>query len=661
MKNILFLIVIITLACSCTRIERIKDGSIAYERKQFYVAIPMLTKEFNQTKIKSEKGKKAYQLAESYKRTNQYDKAADWYAKATKERYSTDSPLKQAQMLQQAEKYDDAIIAYRTAGRDAGDANLYTEQIVACRMSKQWLNDTFPRLYDVENISVNNKFTDFSPVVYSKDKLLFSSDRIQSEGKDKYKWTGQKFFDFYEWNRSNDSIKRFVIEGFDSEYHQGNLVFNAEQNMLLFSQCGSDNKDKTDFCKIMFSVKKGNSWTAPKEIRLGATNINYMHPYLDPKGRFMIFASNDKQGYGGYDLYFSLWVPSEEKWMEPKNLGSSVNTKGNEVFPYVDKDTLYFSSDGLPGMGGLDIFKAVKINEKFRDPQNLKFPINSGGDDFGLILDPFAPTNDSIIQMGFFSSNRKSGKGSDDIFSFSRKLEKPKQEPVDSTPSMVFELKFEGKVKEKILSQPANPNSDVTGTKNLLGATVRISTADTAWSVGSEEDGSFIVKVDTGKTYFLQTTKDGFFSSNDTFNTLSIVFSDSNRTKTIRKEILLTPMFKGKEIVLKDVKFDYNKWNIRQDAAVELDKLVILLKQNPEINIQMTSHTDCRGSDRDNLLLSQRRAESTMNYLIENGINSVRLQARGFGETTPAVQCVCSACTEEQHQENRRTSFVILE
>jgi outer membrane protein OmpA-like peptidoglycan-associated protein len=150
-------------------------------------------------------------------------------------------------------------------------------------------------------------------------------------------------------------------------------------------------------------------------------------------------------------------------------------------------------------------------------------------------------------------------------------------------------------------------------------------------------------------------------SSFDTISTLDIVLTDSNPIQVIKKEVFLTPIFRGKEIVLKDVKFDFNKWDIRPDAAAELDRLVILLKQNPELNILMTSHTDCRGTDRDNMLLSQRRAESTMRYLITKGIPEGRLQARGFGETTPAAQCACTTCTEDQHQENRRTEFEVLE
>jgi len=662
MKKLTILLLSIIIA-ACTYTERIKDGDTAYDRKQFSIAIPMLSKEYAKSKTAQEKGKKAYQLAESYRRTNQYDKAAEWYEKSSKERFNTDSPLKQAQMLQQAERYEEAITAYRTAGRDAGNANMYMEQIVACRQAKQWIADAKDNEYIIETLPINNSATDFSPVVISKDQVLFSSDRSDSEGKDKYKWTGQKFFDLYAWQRSDDSIKRYAIEGFDPKYHQGNMVFNKDQTKVFFTQCGSDKKEGVDFCQIMMSEKNGSSWGTPKVVRLGVNNINYMHPCLDPDGKWLIFASNDKQGFGGYDLYISLWVPTENKWSEARNLGSGINTKGNEVFPYLDVDTLYFSSDGHPGMGGLDIFKAAKFYERWKDPTNLKAPLNSGGDDFGIVMDLYGTKSDTLLQMGFFCSNRKGGKGSDDIYRFLRRLPKQPEIPVgiDTTPKIVMMLTLDGLVKERILSQPGNPNSEVIGYKTLMGATVRISNADTAWSMGSDVDGTFYTKLTPGKVYYFQTTKEGYFSAKDTVSTMDVVLTAENPVQKLNKEIFLTPIFKGKEIVLKDVKFDYNKWDIRPDAAIELDRLVNMLQQNPELNILMTSHTDCRGGDRDNTLLSQRRAESTMQYLISKGISESRLKAKGFGETTPATACECAVCTEEQHQENRRTSFVILD
>ena len=661
--NRIFSFILLFSILSCTYTERITNGSMAFDRKQYAVAIEMLAKEYNQTKNKQEKAKKAYQLGESYRRNNQYDKAAEWFENAVKEDYGKDCLLKQAQMLQQAEKYEDAISVYRNAGRNEGNANLYMEQIVACRQAKLWISNPKDANYKTETLKFNNASTDFSPIIFKENQLVFSSDRTQSSGKNKYKWTGQKFFDLYSWTQKEDTVKLFTLEGFDPKYHQGNLVFNKDQTEVFFTQCGSDNKEQVDFCKVMTSRKNGSSWSTPVELRLGATNVNNMHPCVDENGKWLIYASNDKNGFGGYDLYISLWIESENRWSEGKNMGSGINTKGNEVFPTLDKDTLYYSSDGLPGMGGLDIYKAIKFYERWKDPVNLQFPVNSGGDDFGFIVDPFAVKTDSFEQLGFFCSNRKAGKGSDDIYKFSKFIPKIPDTPVvvDTTPKIEFVLLFEGKVKEKILAQPGNPSSEVSGYKDLMGSTIRISNQDTAWSVGSNEDGTFTVKLEPGKEYYFHSTKSGFLSSDDTLSTKSVVLTPENPKQTLKKEFYMTPIFKGKEIVLKDVKFDFDKWDIRPDAAAELDKLVVILQQNPELNILMSSHTDCRGSDRDNLTLSQRRAASTMQYLVTKGIAQNRLTARGFGETVPAAQCACNLCTEAQHQENRRTSFMIVD
>ena len=658
--RILFILLTLSFFTACTYTERIKDGDTAYERKQFAVAITMLNKEYPKAKDSRERGKKAYQLAESYRRTNQYDKAAEWYEKASRERYSPDAPLKQAQMLQQAQLYDDAVSAFRTAGRDAGNANQYMEYIVASRTAKQWLAEAPNSDFKLEALSFNTAATDFSPIVLTKDEMIFTSDRAESEGKDKYKWTGQKFMDLYAYDASKDSVKRYVVTGWDAAYHQGNLVYNEDKSKVFFTQCGSDKLDGVDFCKIMMAEKSGNGWTKPRDIKLGASNINYMHPCIGPKGKYLIVSASDKKGFGGYDLYMSMWVPSEDKWSEPRNMGSAINTKGDEVFAYMDGDTLYFSSNGIPGMGGLDIYKTWQEGERWKKPENLKAPLNSGGDDFGLVMDPYGEKADTIMQMGYLTSNRKGGKGSDDIYRFMRRFPKV-PEPVDTIPTLVMRLDLNGMVKENFLENPGDPNSKVSGQKPLLGATILISTADTAWSMGSDVDGSFYATVQPGKTYFFKTTKDGYFSSTDTLSTMDIVLTEENPIQKVKKEIILTPIQKGKEIVLKDVKFDYNKADIRPDAAKELDKLVDLLMKNPELNILMTSHTDCRGTDRDNMGLSQRRAESTMQYLIQKGIPGSRLQAKGFGETTPAAICECNSCTEEQHQENRRTSFVVLE
>ncbi|EJF54405.1 outer membrane protein/peptidoglycan-associated (lipo)protein [Saprospira grandis DSM 2844] len=643
-------------ACSYT--ERIKDGSTAYDRKQFSVAIPMLQKEFKKAKENKIKGQKAYELAESYRRTHQYKEAANWYAEASQLRYATDAALQQAKMLQQAEDYELAIQAYRTAGRDAGDANRYLEYIQACRQAKQWLALADSSVFSIDNLPFNTEATDFSPALQNENTLVFSSDREESEGKKNYKWTNKKFFDFYSLDLKTDSLQRLEVRNWDPNFHQGNLVFSADGQWAFFTECGSDKKEGVDFCRLMMAEKAGSSWSKAKEIRLGGKFVNYMHPCIDPEGRWLIFAANDKKGFGGYDLYISLWVSSEERWSEPQNMGNEINTQGNEVFPALEADTLYFASDGHPGMGGLDIFKAPRLLDRWVKPQNLKAPINSGADDFGLIVNPYAEKEDSIIRKGYFSSNRNTGRGGDDIYAFTEALPK---EPIeaDTLEEKEFQLLLAGMVKEVI---PADSlNGEPAQENPLMGASVRISTQDTVWIMGSDVDGSFFSQLDTNETYFFQTTKAGYFTALDTLSTFNLNIPADTNQWTLAIQIELAPFEKGKEIVLENVYFDYNKWDIRPDAAEELNKLVRLLNENPDLNIEMGSHTDCRGRESYNQSLSQKRAESTMQYLIQAGISDSRLQAKGYGESSPAASCDCNSCTEEEHQRNRRTSFVILD
>lgn len=670
MNKYFVFIILIQFLYACTYTERIKDGDTAFQRKQYAVAIPFLKKEFQSAKKSAEKGKKAFQLAESYRLIHKYSEAAGWYDISTKERYNAEAPFRLAQMYQQSELYDKAMEAFRLAGRDAGNANLFLEKIIACKQAKIWLKEQSKSIYSIKNLKFNNSFNDFSPFVFSKENLLFSSDRKESFGKKNYKWTNQKFTDLFVYDLKKDTV--LLHQNLTQlKYHQGNMVISKDGEKMIFTQCGSDEPSEVDYCKLMFSQKKGSVWSEPAEILLGPTFMNYMHPALNDKGDILVFACNNKEGYGNYDLYMSIWLLAEQKWSIAKNMGNVINSKGNEVFPTFHGDTLYFSSDGLPGMGGLDLFRTYKNNEQWQIPSNLKSPMNSGSDDFGIAFDPYFESKDSIISSGYFCSNRQGGKGGDDIYKFFCSL--PKIPEIDSSSLIVsvdsgniprqksYKLIFKGKTFENKREKESDLNSKVLGQQSLMGVNIRIMTTDTVWSVGSDLDGNFNFEVKANENYSFFATKEGFFSAQDTISTMGIVLSDSFPEQIVEKSIYLNRVIKGKEIVLRDIKFDFDKWDIREDATVELQQLILLLKENPELNILMTSHTDCRGTERSNMTLSQKRAESTMNYLINAGIEARRLSAKGFGETTPAVTCDCNSCTEEQHQENRRTSFIIAE
>lgn len=661
--KIAFITILILSLTACTYTERIKDGKTAYARKQFNVAIPMLEAEFNKAKDSQEKGEAAYMLGESYRRTHQTQAASDWYKRAQTQRYGKDTDLKYARMLQQLQDYDEARKAFQSAGRYAGNVRLYQEEMIACQKAKKWLSESDKNLYKVASLGTNNAATDFSPVLYNADQLIITSDRAESEGKENYKWTGEKFFDLYLLNIKAETVERFEAP-FNQSFHQGAPSFGTDQNVVFFTQCGSEEKIAVDYCKIMFSQKKGDTWSKPEAIELGNAAQNYIHPILSEDGKMLIFACDNEEGFGGYDLYYSIKIGTDDeaKWSVPINLGNKINTDGNEVFPFLDKDTLYFSSDGHIGMGGLDIFRVEKKAHKWEIPQNLKAPMNSGGDDFGFILDPLNPLPEGIIQQGYFSSNRIGGRGSDDIYKFQQQIPPPPDTtiPVD-TPQIILAINLEGLVKEKIFNEVGNPNSGLSGYENLMGASVQISTKDTAFTIGSDVDGTFFVRLDTATDYNLKATKPGYFTQVASISTKGIVLNKSNPDTTLRVEMILEKIFTNQEIVLENIYYDLDKSFIREDAQPALNDLITILKRNPTINIQLSSHTDCQGGTGYNEKLSQRRADAAVQYLIQNGINPERLTSKGYGESLLAVDCKCSDCTEDEHQKNRRTTFLVLE
>ncbi|HNG90532.1 MAG TPA: OmpA family protein, partial [Saprospiraceae bacterium] len=335
----------------------------------------------------------------------------------------------------------------------------------------------------------------------------------------------------------------------------------------------------------------------------------------------------------------------------------------------LDADTLYFASEGHTGMGGLDVFRTYKADRNnWASPQNLKAPINSGADDFGLLVDasPRSANNAKtppLIRSGYLSSNRPGGRGLDDIYRFEQRVPPPKPAKVDTVPAkpLVYKLILEGYVLEKIYSNPDDPNSKVLGRKPLEGSGVVAEYGTKKQLFNVAADGYFRMELSENMDYTFTASHTGYLSNATKFSTRGIARDPNNPTQTFEVEIVLDKIFRNREIVLENIYYDYDKWDIRPDAEPTLDRLAEVLHQNPGIRIQLGSHTDCRGNDSYNQELSQRRAQSAVNYLISKGIGSERLSAVGYGESQPADLCACTRCTETQHQSNRRTTFRIME
>jgi outer membrane protein OmpA-like peptidoglycan-associated protein len=689
------------LLSACSYTEKIKDGKTAYQRKQFSVAIPLLQKEFNKTKDSQLKAEQAYMLAESYQRTNDYQKAAEWYNKADDLRLGKDEALQLARMYQQLEQYDDATKAFQSAGRNFGDVNYFREQINACKKAKISIKEIYNSGYSLQSLAFNTKDNDFSAVLF-RDSLLFASDRKESVGKTPYKWTGTAFFDFYMAHQSIIKDKTAAVSTvqranlpFNKEFHQATPSFNADYTEMYFSQCGSNEKTAVDYCKIMRSEFKNGAWTSPEAQVLGESDYNYIHPHLislSTGGKMLYFAANIKSGYGGYDLYSSLWLENEQKWATPRNLGNVINTKGNDVFPFMQADTLYFASNGQPTMGGLDIYRIERdlAGGRWKNLQQLPAPINSGGDDFGLIFLPNVENyrrdaNDSLLfEVGLLSSNRIipinptnaardlnhiEPKGGDDLYKFERRrqppvLDTPKVVDTPITPTIAkAKVYLQGVVKAKGYKIANNPNSGLKDSVLLVGASVQISSQDTAYTVGVDTAAAFEANINPSLKYTAKASKEGYFANvaDVDIPALLVNWDETHGDTTINIEIVLEQIFSGQEIVLENIYYDYNDDKIRADAQPTLNELADILSRNPQIRIQLASHTDCRGADKYNEALSQRRADSAVKYLQSKGIPAERLTAKGFGESRPSNDCKCATCTEDQHQANRRTTFMVLD
>lgn len=642
---------------ACTYTQKIRDGQTAYDRRQYAVAVGFFEKEFKKAERRTEKGKIAYHLGMSYLKNQLVESSLPWFKISYENGFGVDALKEYALALKRLERYDEALEAFEQLGVEIGSPYEYRKEITACKVAADWKKLQRPD-YQIELLPFNSAQSDFSPTLYRENEILFASDRAGATGEEKYQWTGRKFMDFYVAEKNSQSPTP-LSDGFNTAENEGTATFNADYTEIFFTRCGGD-VDNTAFCKILFSQKNGDNWTAPKMLAFEEEKVNYMHPVLSSDGNMLYFASNHPDGWGGYDIYASERTP--DGWDIPKLLSRNINTSGNEVFPFTDRDTLYFSSDAHTGMGGLDVFKVNKIDKNnWSAPQNLMPPINSGADDFGFVIDARGKRESDVLQKGYFSSNRPGGAGADDIYAFKKIIPPPDAVPEVAEKEPVYKMILNVFVLEKIFQDPADPNSKILGRRPLSEAalTYKIGREEQNFKTGAE--GFLTIELLENTDYRFFASKENYLSGEAFFSTKGIGKDPKNPEVTYELEIVLDKIFKNKEITLENIYYDFDKWDIRDDAKPTLDQLAKNLILNPQIRIQLASHTDCRGNDRYNEDLSQKRAQSAVDYLIQKGISPDRLIAKGYGESAPAVECFCNRCTEDQHQSNRRTTFTILE
>ena len=590
--------------------------------------------------IKTNDGITNYQVAEAYRLSNRIKDAEPFYASALKSGIDQDDAYYYyARSLKANQKYDDARKVLKGALPKVKDDLIYkliTYEIEGlASLDEMYSAETFFRIKNLEEI--NSPAAEYGPV-FENGKLYFTSNR---DGGKIYKSTGTPFTDIYSVVTKGANINLRTLTSLDPIINnplinEGSLALRANGSYLLFAKGNSGKASGTLEVNIFAARYRNGKWGTPRALNINDPNAYDGTPALNKEANTLYFASNRAGGFGGADLYIAQ-LDRRGRWVDVQNLGPEINTPGNEMFPFISESgVLYFSSDGQPGFGNLDIFKATRIGGSMII-ENLGSPINSSADDFGFY--------EYNLTRGFFSSNRSGGKGDDDIYTF-----------VNDDPDL------------KII------NYFLTGktiTKDDGGAAITVS--NTKVSLISEdgqildeyftrEDGVYKFRVYAQENYNIRVEKPTYFSARKVFSTVGKSIRRDTLTQfqtdiVFELDVELDQIVIEKTIVINNIYYDLDKAEIRADAAFILDSLVLMLEDNPEIYIELGSHTDDRNTDAYNLDLSQRRAKSAVDYLIGRGIQSQRVLAKGYGETKLMIE---NAQTEAEHQINRRTEFKVL-
>jgi len=655
----LFCCLILLTLQGCFILKPVKTGETYFAEKQYRVAAKMLADEAAAAKEDTTKARKFFLAGESYRLSDAPTQAESYYKQAVDLDFGPMATYYYARTLKANGKYKEAIDQFKNFQRSSKSEDYDVGvDIKGAELALDWQNN--PRPYRVEALpEVNSPAFDYAPVLTDDGSLLFTSDRSDAEGIGVYGWTGEKFSDFFVAPRNPNGTFQTAHNftgAVNTQFNEGAGCFNKTFNEFYFTRCGSAS-NATDYCKLYVSYKDvDGKWSEPQLLPFFVDDsVNVQQPALSPDGKELYFSADSREtGYGGKDLYVS--TRTADGWNTPVNLGASINTPRDEVFPAFGPDgLLYFSSDGYPSMGRLDIFSAKRANGKWTNVTNLQSPINSSADDFGIAFDKLNEGDrDTIRSRGFFTSSRAGGEGEDDIYEFVQ--------------TKIKACAIDVLVQEKSLSDTTNPNSVVKGFKPLANADLSISEIDAngkavpsaALVYKTDAKGHFRFNAGCEKRYRVTASKENYFSKSDIGSTVGIS-SPERDTSVANVKITLDKIYRNVQITLSNIYYDLNKSNIRPDAAVVLDTLVSILQENPTLNVEIGSHTDSRADDNYNLKLSQKRAQSVVDYLVKNGIDKARLTAHGYGETMLVNNCGNGVpCTEEQHQQNRRTTFKVL-
>ena len=592
-------------------------------------------------------GKANYFVAESFRLSNRIKESEKYYERAKGPGVPRDSVLLYySESLKANGKYEEARKKLEELELNSEDDKMKDRAQKAID-GLNYLDKLAEKksYYKVKNLeSVNTPLSEYAPV-YLNSELYFSASR---SGSKIYEANGTPFSDIYKAttkgaNVDVSSIKPLPVTINAPNVNEGCITFSPDGKIMVFGKGNSGKRKGTNDVDLYMSRFRTETWSEPTLINLNQPDGWDSSPAFGNDGRTLYFSSNRKGGYGGLDIYSSQ-MDSRGRFGKVKNLGPTINTPGDELFPYVaENGKLYFSSDGHPGYGMLDIFVVNRAYGK-TIIENLGQPVNSTGDDFGMFL--------FKVDRGFFTSNREGGKGDDDIYTF-----------VNEDPNLKVVNYF-------LQGVTLTPKKNEKG--NDILPNTKVTLLDDQGEVMNETvsgiDGKFNFRVYENEDYTLIGETSGYLIEREKYSTKGKsvpveTLKELITNITLDTILVLNRLEKNKIFVLQNIYFGLDSADIRPAAALELNKLVQLLNDNPEIKIEMGSHTDSIASDSYNLQLSQRRARSTVNYLIKKGIDEKRLVAQGYGESKPVARNTNLDGTDnpEGRQRNRRTEFKILE
>ncbi len=660
---LLLLIVLIPTVSIRAQNRQLEAAESLFNTGKYTVAIDKYKKAYSKArKNRSEKAYISYKIGECYRFTNEMKRAEAQYKRSYRSNYHKEDPIlliRYADALRFNEKYEEALPLYQAFLEIKPNDPKAINGKKSCELATKWLEN--PSNHQIENQKkINSREDDFAPAWADNqvfNSILITSNRDGATGKDTDDWTGKDFSDLFITKKDvkgkwSQPVLIDETEVINTDANEGAGSMNAQSNRLYFTRCAEALEEGDGFkgCQIYVSKRTGKSFGEPRYLNLAGDSADANgQPALSEDELTIYFSSNRKGGKGGRDLWYATRETRTGDFGRPINLGMAVNTTGDEYFPFLRNDsTLYFASDGHPGLGGLDIFVSIKRDGKFTEPTNIGSPMNTNYDEFGIIFIPGK-------EEGYFTSNRKGGRGGDDIYYF---IEPPVEFSLSGVVTDEQTLQFIENAIVKLVGSDGSAIQSRTDPKGYFNFS------------------SSQFKPET--TYDITVSKPNYFNTTAKETTVGI-----ERSRDFVHDFILQPI-PEEPIALPEILYDLAKWDLKPQYQDSLQGLIQTLDANPTLVVELAAHTDARGTSESNDILSQRRAESVVNYLIERGIDPDRLVAKGYGERTPlrlrkevtrdgftfaegtllTEEFIASLSSDPEreaaHQLNRRTEFSVI-